>query len=66
MKIKAVELMRKIRSKINSDIEGLSWEKESEYIKQHGKTFDFIVEKAPNKLLKKRTDQPAASFKECA
>ncbi len=51
MKIEAVKLMRNMREKINSDIEGFSWSQESEYLRKHIQSFPFITKKSPNKTI---------------
>ncbi len=52
MDFKAVEFMRKARDQISKDIQGMSFEEEKEYIKQHNKSFSYLAEKTPNNSIK--------------
>ncbi len=60
MKINALEMMRSIRDKVDSEIKNLSWEEESKYLKEHSKYFVYLTEKTPNKAL--HTDGNSATL----
>ncbi|WP_423908710.1 hypothetical protein [Candidatus Spongiihabitans sp.] len=62
MKFRAVEFMRKARDQISKDIQGMSFEEEKKYLKQHSKSFAYLTEKSPNKSFQ-RTANAAAEFR---
>jgi len=43
MKIEAVKLMRNLRSQISTDIEGMKWDEEQEYLREKVKSFEFLM-----------------------
>ncbi|RLA07637.1 MAG: hypothetical protein DRQ51_05445 [Gammaproteobacteria bacterium] len=49
MKINAVKMMREIRNKVDLEIKNLSWQEESEFLKQHNKSFTYLTQKTHNK-----------------
>lgn len=52
MKIKSVEMMRSIRSQLSTEIEGMDWKKEDEYLKCQIKTFEFLTKPIPDQAHK--------------
>ncbi len=51
MKIKSVEMMINIRDQISSEIKEMSWNHEQQYLRDHIKSFDFLIKSVFNKQI---------------
>ncbi len=51
MKIESVKLMRTIRDQMSKELKNMEWKDEQEYLRNHIKTFVFLVKEEPNKAL---------------
>ncbi|SMM98942.1 hypothetical protein SPONL_259 [uncultured Candidatus Thioglobus sp.] len=44
-------MMREIRDKVDLEIKDLSWQEESEYLKQRNKSFSYLTTKIPTQII---------------
>ena len=48
MKIKSVELMRRIRDRMSQETQGMSWTEERDYLRKHSSSLDGLLKEVPN------------------
>ena len=61
MKIKSVEMMINIRDQISSEIKEMQWNHEQKYLRDHIKSFDFLIKSVSNKQIQLPTKSYAPS-----